>query len=126
MRYRAYYLSTTDNTITSAPRPINVNVKRKFINLEFMKKIPMVQIVDVAMEYKSEEKSFSVAKAGAGLLIAGPLGLVGGALGGKKVTYISVIKYLNENHETVEVRLEGKTTVMIKKKFDKIQSNNSK
>lgn len=121
MRYHAYFLSTTDPAIKPFPRPINVNVKKKFINLEFTKKIPMENVQVLSMEYESKDKAFSVAKAGVGLVAAGPVGLVAGALGGKKVTSTLVIKYTAENGEDAEVRLEGKTTVLIKKRYDKIQ-----
>jgi DNA-dependent RNA polymerase auxiliary subunit epsilon len=123
MRYRAYFLGTTDEMIMRAPGPINVNVKKNFINLEFIKKIPMEHIQNVSIEYESSNKAFSVAKAGAGLLLAGPVGLIGGALGGKKVATILTIKYLNENTNVVEVKLEGNATALIKKKYDKHKFN---
>lgn len=126
MRYRAYFLEASDAAIHSAPRAITVNVKKKYVNFEFMLKVPMDRVESMSMEYESSDKAFSVAKAGVGLLIAGPVGLAGGALGGKKTKLILTINYVSDNGQNVYIKLEGNTTAMIKNKYDKILSKNSK
>lgn len=118
MRYYAYFLSTTDATVSAPPRATNVMVKRGLINVEFIKKIPLSNVQSTAVEHTASDKAFSVGKAGAGLLIAGPVGLVGGALGGKKVTSILTITYLNDDGQAVDIKLEGKAVITIRNKIE--------
>lgn len=120
MRYSVYFLSTNDKTINFSPRQVNLGINSKRINIEFLKKIPLDKIISVETEHTASEKAFSVAKALGGAILIGPIGLVGGALGGKKVVSVMTVEYMNENNEPVKAMFEGKMTALIQKNYDKL------
>jgi hypothetical protein len=121
MRYSVFFLTTTDETIKSAQsRRANISIKRKYVNIEMIKRIPYDQITNVSVEHDVSDAPLSAGKALGGAIIAGPLGaIVGASMGGKKVSSMITLEYTGDNGQTKQITLEAKLAAALKAKIDK-------
>jgi hypothetical protein len=121
MRYPVFFLTTTDETIKSAqPRRASLSIKRKFVNIEMIKRIPYDQITNVSVEHDVSDAPLSAGKALGGAIIAGPLGaIVGASMGGKKVSSTITLEYTDTDGQTKQITLEAKLAAALKVKIDK-------
>lgn len=120
-RYPAFFISTNDATIKfRRPCRVNLMVKRNIFKIELFAKIPVERISSINVQHDVADKQLSAGKAVAGAVIAGGVGaIVGGAMGGKKVTSVLTVNYANTNGEVCEVVLEAKLASQIKEKIEK-------
>lgn len=67
--------------------PLNIHGKERDMARQAPYACPSCGSHDAWKQVDESNKGFSVGKAAAGAVLLGPIGLVGGALGKKKVTY---------------------------------------
>lgn len=126
MRYPAFFISTNDETIKfRQPCRANIMVNKDTFKIELFTKIPIERISSMTIEHEVSDKEISAGKAVAGAVIAGGFGaIIGGAMGGKKVSSVLTVNYANANGEICEVVLEAKLASQIKEKYGKYRQSN--
>lgn len=119
MSYPAFFISSTEEAVKyRRPFRVNVSIKPNYLNLQFFKKIPMASITDMEIRHEVGHKQLSAGKAVTGAVLAGGIGaVVGGTMGGKKISSYLTVKYVSEQGETCELVLEVKLANVILKKW---------
>lgn len=124
MRYQAFFISTNDSAIRfKRPRPINIAIGKRELNIVGFSKIPWERISSVSVEHRVMDKEFSAGGAAAGAILAGGIGaIVGGAAGGKKVSSMLTVEYANRNGEACTSIFDTAIAWKVKERFDKLPS----
>lgn len=121
MRYQAFFISTNDSTIRfKRPRPINIAIGKRELNIVGFSKLPWGCINLVNVEHRVVDKEFSAGGAAAGAVLAGGIGaIIGGAAGGKKVSSILTVEYTNRNGDVCTSIFDTAVAWKVKERFDK-------
>ena len=124
MRYSAFFISTTDQTIKfRKPRRVNISIKPARFKIELVKAITLNQITAMAVRHDVSDKEFSAGKAVAGAVLAGGVGAIAGAaMGGKKVSSVLTVSYANELGEACEVVLDCSLAYKVVEKYERYRA----